>query len=98
MSASREQMSVQVIGGGLAGTEAAWTLAQQRIPVDLYEMRPVENTPAHKTGDLAELVCSNSFRSASTEKAVGILKHEMKCLGSLVMEAAEIARVPAGEA
>jgi len=88
----------QVIGGGLAGTEVAWTLARFGFPVDLYEMRSVRTTPAHKTDGLAELVCSNSFRSRSATKAVGILKNEMVSLKSLTMEAATLAQIPAGDA
>ena len=90
--------SVTVIGGGLAGTEAAWQLARRGIPVRLYEMRPVRSTPAHHTDQLAELVCSNSFRSASLDAAVGMLKEEMRRLGSIVMEVADRTRVPAGSA
>ena len=89
---------VNVIGGGLAGSEAAWQLARQGVPVRLYEMRPVRSTEAHQTDRLAELVCSNSFRSAAREAAVGLLKEEMRRLGSLVMAAADAARVPAGQA
>ena len=89
---------VTVIGGGLAGSEAAWQLARRGIAVRLYEMRPVCSTPAHHTDQLAELVCSNSFRSASLDAAVGLLKEEMRCLGSLVMQVADRTRVPAGSA
>ncbi len=89
---------VTVIGGGLAGSEAAWQLARRGIPVRLYEMRPVHSTAAHHTDQLAELVCSNSFRSASLDAAVGLLKEEMRCLGSLVMQVADRTRVPAGSA
>ena len=87
---------VTVIGGGLAGSEAAWQLACQGVPVRLYEMRPGCATEAHKTAGLAELVCSNSLRSASLEAAIGLLKEEMRSLGSLVMAAADATRVPAG--
>jgi methylenetetrahydrofolate--tRNA-(uracil-5-)-methyltransferase len=87
---------VTVIGGGLAGSEAAWQLARRGIPVRLYEMRPVRLTEAHRTDGFAELVCSNSLRSASLEAAIGLLKEEMRRLGSLVMAAADAARVPAG--
>ena len=73
--------TVTVVGGGLAGTEAAWQLAQQGVAVRLYEMRPVRATDAHHTDKLAELVCSNSFRSAALEVAVGLLKEEMSMLG-----------------
>src|SRR6266852_1011852 len=87
---------VTVIGGGLAGSEAAWQLARQGVAVRLYEMRPVRQTEAHRTERFAELVCSNSLRSASFTAAVGLLKDEMRRLGSLVMAAADAARVPAG--
>ena len=90
--------TVTVIGGGLAGSEAAWQLARQGVAVRLYEMRPVRPTDAHHTDKLAELVCSNSFRSAALVAAVGLLKEEMRGLGSLVMAAADAARVPAGQA
>ncbi|MDC0886388.1 methylenetetrahydrofolate--tRNA-(uracil(54)-C(5))-methyltransferase (FADH(2)-oxidizing) TrmFO [Altererythrobacter sp.] len=91
---------VQIIGGGLAGSEAAWQLAQRGFKVRLSEMRGSgEMTPAHQTDGLAELVCSNSFRSDDDDKnAVGLLHHEMRRLGSLVMQAGEKARVPAGSA
>ncbi len=91
-------MSVTVIGGGLAGSEAAWQLARRGIGVRLYEMRPVRGTEAHKGPELGELVCSNSFRSRSLETAVGLLKEEMRRLGSIVMEVASLAEVPAGAA
>lgn len=87
---------VTVIGGGLAGSEAAWQLARQGVAVRLYEMRPVRQTEAHRTDRFAELVCSNSLRSASLTAAVGLLKEEMRRLGSLVLAAADAARVPAG--
>jgi methylenetetrahydrofolate--tRNA-(uracil-5-)-methyltransferase len=89
---------ITVVGGGLAGTEAAWQIAERGLPVDLYEMRPARQTPAHTSDRLAELVCSNSFRSASLENAVGLIKEEMRRLGSLVMRAGDAARVPAGDA
>jgi len=89
---------VTVIGAGLAGSEAAWQLARRAVPVRLHEMRPVRMTEAHQTGNFAELVCSNSLRNASIETAVGVLKEEMRRLGSLVMRAADRARVPAGSA
>ncbi|MFQ5668002.1 MAG: methylenetetrahydrofolate--tRNA-(uracil(54)-C(5))-methyltransferase (FADH(2)-oxidizing) TrmFO [Candidatus Binatia bacterium] len=89
---------VVVIGGGLAGCEAAWQLARRGIAVQLYEMRPVVCTAAHHTDQLGELVCSNSFRSASLEAAVGLLKEEMRELGSVVMTVADRSRVPAGTA
>lgn len=87
-----------VIGGGLAGCEAAWWAAQSGCQVRLYEMRPVRKTEAHQTTDLAELVCSNSFRNASLETAVGLLKEEMRHLGSLTQRVAETTAVPAGAA
>ncbi|HBE79207.1 MAG TPA: methylenetetrahydrofolate--tRNA-(uracil(54)-C(5))-methyltransferase (FADH(2)-oxidizing) TrmFO, partial [Firmicutes bacterium] len=89
---------VRVIGAGLAGAEAAWQLASRGIPVQIWEMRPEQLTPAHKTGEFAELVCSNSLRGASLENAVGLLKEEMRLLGSLIMKAAHETEVPAGGA
>ncbi len=91
-------MVVNIIGAGLAGCEAAWQLAKAGINVRLYEMRPNKMTPAHHTGGFAELVCSNSFRSNSLENAVGLLKEEMRMLGSLVMKCADENAVPAGGA
>src|SRR6266581_9808802 len=91
-------MPVTIIGGGLAGSEAAWQVASAGVPVVLYEMRPVRSTAVHKTDRLAELVCSNSFRGDKLDNAVGLLKEEMRRLGSLVMRAAEASRVPAGAA
>lgn len=90
--------SVIVVGAGLAGSEAAWQIASLGVPVTLYEMRPVRPTAVHKTGDCAELVCSNSFRGDKLDNAVGLLKEEMRRLGSLVMRVAEACRVPAGAA
>lgn len=89
---------VNVIGAGLAGVEAAYILAKNKINVDLYEMRPKKNTEAHHTDLFAELVCSNSLRSDSLENAVGILKEEMRLLDSLVIESADKYKVPAGGA
>jgi methylenetetrahydrofolate--tRNA-(uracil-5-)-methyltransferase len=89
---------IRIIGGGLAGCEAAWQIASRGIPVVLYEMRPVRPTLVHKTDRLAELVCSNSFRGDKLDNAVGLLKEEMRRLGSIVMRAADAARVPAGAA
>jgi methylenetetrahydrofolate--tRNA-(uracil-5-)-methyltransferase len=89
---------VTVVGGGLAGCEAAWQLARRGVDVDLYEMRPRRGTEAHQTDRLGELVCSNSFRNASLETAVGCLKEEMRRLGSLVMAVANRTQVPAGAA
>ena len=91
-------MSCEVIGGGLAGTEAALLLADRGIGVTLFEMRPSTMTPAHCTGDLAELVCSNSLRSDSPLVAAGLLKEELRLLGSPVIRAADRLRVPAGSA
>ena len=91
-------MTVTIVGGGLAGSEAAWQAASQGAAVTLYEMRPVRPTAVHKTDRLAELVCSNSFRGDKLDNAVGLLKEEMRRLGSLVMRAAEASRVPAGAA
>ena len=89
---------VTVIGAGLAGSEAAWQLAKQGIQVDVYEMRPVKTSPAHQTEQFAELVCSNSLRAGNIENAVGLLKEEMRRLGSLIMECADATAVPAGGA
>src|SRR2546428_7436320 len=85
-----------VVGGGLAGSEAAWALAQRGITVTLHEMRPVRMTAAHQTDRLAELVCSNSFQSEKLSNAHGLLKAEMRRLGSVELEAAGQARVPGG--
>jgi methylenetetrahydrofolate--tRNA-(uracil-5-)-methyltransferase len=89
---------IHVIGGGLAGCEAAWQAAGRGVPVTIHEMRPVRPTEVHKTDRLAELVCSNSFRGDKLDNAVGLLKEEMRRLDSLVMHAADVARVPAGAA
>lgn len=89
---------VTILGGGLAGSEAAWQIVRTGVRVILYEMRPIRPTAVHKTGSLAELVCSNSLRGDKLDNAVGLLKEEMRRLGSLVMTAAEAARVPAGAA
>ncbi|WP_127345633.1 methylenetetrahydrofolate--tRNA-(uracil(54)-C(5))-methyltransferase (FADH(2)-oxidizing) TrmFO [Lactobacillus amylolyticus] len=89
---------VTVIGGGLAGSEATWQIAKRGIPVDLYEMRPRKMTPAHHTGEFAELVCTNSMRSNQLSNAVGLLKEEMRQLDSLIMQAADKTQVPAGGA
>jgi methylenetetrahydrofolate--tRNA-(uracil-5-)-methyltransferase len=87
---------IRVIGGGLAGSEAAWQIAQFGLPVDLYEMRPVRSTPAHVTNHLAELVCSNSLKSKDLYHAPGLLKQEMRILNSLTIKAADASSVPAG--
>src|SRR5438552_9526238 len=89
---------VTVVGGGLAGSEAAWQLAGRGVGVDLCEMRPVRPTPVHQTGDLAELVCSNSLRGNALDQAAGLLKEEMRRMGSLVIRVADEVRVPAGSA
>ena len=89
---------VIVIGAGLAGSEAAWQLANRGIKVKLYEMRPVKQTPAHKTGLFAELICSNTLRAKSVENAVGLLKEEMRRIGSIIMEAADNSQVEGGGA
>src|SRR3990172_312581 len=89
---------IHIIGGGLAGAEAAWQAACRGVPVVVHEMRPVRPTAVHRTDRLAELVCSNSFRGDKLDNAVGLLKEEMRRLGSLVMRAAEASRVPAGAA
>ena len=89
---------IVIVGGGLAGSEAAWQAANRGAKVTLYEMRPKEMTKAHKTGGLAELVCSNSLGSTDPQNAPGILKEEMRRLGSLIIASAEHSRVPAGSA
>ena len=89
---------IKIVGGGLAGSEAAWQAARAGCRVKLYEMRPHKKTPVHKTGYLAELVCSNSLRSASLENAVGLLKEEMRRMDSLVIAMADYHAVPAGNA
>jgi len=89
---------VTIVGGGLAGCEAAWQLARRGVGVDLFEMRPARPTPVHQTSDLAELVCSNSLRGNALDQAAGLLKEEMRRLGSLVLRVADEVRVPAGSA
>src|SRR6058998_1986864 len=89
---------VHVVGGGLAGCEAAWALAERGVSVTLHEMRPVRMTPAHQTDGLAELVCSNTFKSTDPLHAHGLLKAEMRLLGSIVLQAADEARIPGGSA
>ncbi|HEU5170183.1 MAG TPA: methylenetetrahydrofolate--tRNA-(uracil(54)-C(5))-methyltransferase (FADH(2)-oxidizing) TrmFO [Gemmatimonadales bacterium] len=91
-------MNAVVVGGGLAGCEAAWALATRGVDVTLCEMRPIVRTPAHQTDCLAELVCSNSFKSVELGSAHGLLKAELRRLGSLLLECAEVARVPGGSA
>src|SRR5260221_2290141 len=90
--------TIRVIGGGLAGSEAAWQLAERGHDVVLHEMRPVVGTEAHKTDRLGELVCSNTFKSTETSNAHGLLKAEMRLLGSMILECADAARVPGGSA
>ena len=90
---------IHIIGGGLAGSEAAWQVAARGVPVVVHEMRPLRGTAAHRTAALAELVCSNSFRSDDAEhNAVGLLHEEMRRLDSLIMRAADANQVPAGSA
>lgn len=91
-------MNAAVVGGGLAGCEAAWVLAELGVKVTLYEMRPKVKTPAHQTDSLAELVCTNSFKSTDTSNAHGLLKAELRLLGSLLLVTADEVRVPAGSA
>src|SRR6266478_986696 len=91
-------MRIKVIGAGLAGSECAFQLAERGHRVDLFEMRPSTTTAAHQTSNLAELVCSNSFRSSAITNAVGLLKAEMALLDSLVIRCGRDARVPAGDA
>ncbi len=91
-------MNATVVGGGLAGSEAAWALAERGVRVTLFEMRPVVKTPAHRSDRLAELVCSNSFKSVDLTNAHGLLKSELRALGSLLLPCADEARVPGGAA
>src|SRR5258705_12491883 len=96
---SNPAQAVHVIGGGLAGSEAAWQIASRGVPVIMHEMRPVRATAVHKSSDLAELVCSNSFRSDDHEhNAVGLLHEEMRRLDSLGMRTADANQVPPGGA
>src|SRR5215831_20453157 len=92
------QRSVTVIGGGLAGCEAAWQIARLGEEVRLYEMRPVRQTPAHRTDQLAEIVCSNSLKSDQPYNASWLLKEELRRLGSILIRIADSVRVPAGSA
>src|SRR6266852_7954176 len=91
-------LPIVVIGGGLAGTEAAYQIASRGLPVQLYEMRPQRQTPAHQTALLGELVCSNSLKADTLTSGHGLLKAELRRLGSLVLQAADASRVPAGAA
>src|SRR6516165_11015909 len=96
---TRRMSAVHIVGGGLAGCEAAWQLAGRGVSVVLHEMRPVRMTDAHKTAGLAELVCSNSFRSDDAQtNAVGVIHREMRGMNSLIMSAADSHQVPAGGA
>ena len=97
-SSSESRRTVHIAGGGLAGSEAAWQLAERGYRVVLHEMRPVRATPAHQTDRLAELVCSNTFKSTEPSNAHGLLKAEMRGLGSIILRAADEARVPGGSA
>ena len=92
------QKGIIVIGGGLAGTEATWQIAQAGIPVTLYEMRPVRHSPAHHSEHLAELVCSNSFGADATDRAAGLLHEELRRLNSIIIQTADKHKVPAGGA
>jgi methylenetetrahydrofolate--tRNA-(uracil-5-)-methyltransferase len=98
MSASLPEADVAVVGAGLAGSEAAWQLARRGLRVDVFEMRPLRSTEAHRTGWCAELVCSNSFKSLAPENAHGLLKRELEIQGSLILETAKANAVPAGQA
>src|ERR1700751_4065369 len=99
MNAAHGRQETHIVGGGLAGSEAAWQIAKQGLRAILHEMRPVRTTAAHKTAALAELVCSNSFRSDDREhNAVGLLHEEMRRLDSLIMRAGDANQVPAGGA
>src|ERR1700731_522136 len=89
---------VKIIGAGLAGSEAAWQCARRGVAVELYEMRPVRSTPAHQTGDFAELVCSNSLKSDSENTAPWLLKEELRRGGSLLLQIARECAGPAGHA
>lgn len=91
-------MRIRVVGAGLAGCEAAWKIAEAGIPVELYEMKPLRFSPAHHSENFAELVCSNSLKAERTESAAGLLKAEMKRLGSLLLSCVDSCRVPAGGA
>ena len=91
-------MKIKIIGAGLAGCEAAWQIAKQGIEVELWEMKPEKYSPAHKSENFAELVCSNSLRADGIHNAVGLLKEEVRQLGSLIMECADATKVEAGGA
>ena len=89
---------ITVLGAGLAGCEAAWAIAERNIKVDLIEMKPIKKSPAHRSDNFGELVCSNSLKAARIDSAAGLLKQEMRLLGSLCMQAAEVSSVAAGGA
>jgi methylenetetrahydrofolate--tRNA-(uracil-5-)-methyltransferase len=95
---NNDSMTVTVIGGGLAGTECAYQLARRGVRVILREMKPLKRSPAHQTDRLAELVCSNSFRSDNPESAIGLLHAELRDMQSMILAAADRHRVPAGDA
>src|SRR5436305_2288540 len=90
--------TIHIVGGGLAGSEAAWQLAERGYDVVIHEMRPIVGTEVHKTDRLSEVVCSNTFKSTETSNAHGLLKAEMRLLGSMILECADAARVPGGSA
>src|SRR5689334_18647272 len=90
--------AIRIIGAGLAGSEAAWQCARRGVAVELFEMRPVRSTPAHQSGDFAELVCSNSLKSESLNTAPWLLKEELRRAGALLLEVARSCAVPAGHA
>src|SRR6478609_6255361 len=98
MGDTTHRTRIEIVGGGLAGSEAAWQLAERGHDVAIHEMRPGRGTEAHKTDRLAELVFSNTFKSTETTNAHGLLKAEMRLLGSMILECADEARVPAGSA
>ena len=89
---------VTIIGGGLAGSEAAWQVAKRGVKVRLFEMRPIRNTPAHRTDRLAEIVCSNSLKSDQPYNASWLLKQELRKMGSILLQIADSVKVPAGAA
>src|SRR3954465_7286018 len=93
-----KDVTINVIGAGLAGSEAAWQIAKRGVKVRLYEMRPVRQTPAHHTDKFAELVCSNSLRANNLTNAVGVIKEEMRMLDSIIIQSADNSSVPAGGA
>ncbi|MBW2426686.1 MAG: FAD-dependent oxidoreductase, partial [Deltaproteobacteria bacterium] len=98
MGSSDSRGPIVIVGAGLAGSEAAWQVAERGVDVVLYDMKPDRRSPAHSSPDFAELVCSNSLRANTLVNAVGLLKEEMRRLGSLVMQVADRTAVPAGRA